>query len=168
MCIVALDNIKFSPSSNVHICTQTTSNKVFLLSYDLNTLMCIVALNNMKLDPFQFKWFQNSQLWTFELKQPQIMSSYSQMCTFTLKSLKSYSLQHTQPTQTTTQMHQICIQALQTGRSTLVHLQCSKPPSINWRPNRAPMHLQHEAPQKFLQALKPLKIHSLTNKQSNF
>lgn len=39
----------------------------------------------------------------------------------------------------------------------------SKPSSTNSCSKCTPMHIQHEAPQKFLQALKHFKIHSLTN-----
>ena len=80
---------------------------------------------------------------------------------------------HTQPTQINTQLYQICIQifetfklTLTTSKCTLVHLQCfkvSKPQTTPDAPTHVPIHLQHEAPQTFLQTLKTLKAQSLTN-----
>jgi hypothetical protein len=129
-------------------CTQYPQNISFSTQITLLLSNCTIAIHNFKSDPLQLKW-------------PSI-----------------YSKMHkcTQPTPITPQMHQICIQIIRTLISTLLtskcafaHLPCSnlqtsKLSSTSRCSKRAPMHLQCEAPQWLFQTLKPLKIHSLTNK----
>ena len=90
-------------------------------------LMCLYTLKPLKFGPFQLKW----------------------------PSLLSNKYTYIQPTQINTQLHQICIQTLQTLNAILttfkyafVHPQCfnlqiSKSLDTNWCSKHAPMHLQH-------------------------
>ena len=162
MCIVAFNSIKcdlckpkwhFYPQmrsslapmslilSNMFNLNSKPPNKVIFDSNIFNTLKC--ASFAVESIPFQLKW-------------PSIHSKIH-ICIQKFKSLFKY---------------------IKYAFKKKKHLdQYVQPPMVQFptlwafkhqcMPNHAPMHLQHEAPQRLLQTLKPLKIHSLTNKQSN-
>lgn len=139
--------------SQLYLCTFDPSNPTF---FNFNEHL---HLQTTQIRPIQITQIRSSSVY-FASSIYSNHLQYPHIYTFALNQLKStlncikYAFKDYK--------HLMQYLHLQICTCTPIMLQTFKPPNPNDAPC-APMHLQHEAPQRLLQALESLKIHSLTN-----
>ena len=107
-------------------CIFTPSNQSNSTFFNSNALSSIlkyptISLNNLKTCHLQFKWLWYLQMCTI------MLNNLSNQVVFNSNNLTIYSIVHNynQPTQINIQLHQMCIQALQTFKLTLTTSECA-------------------------------------------